>query len=134
MKSLFILSMLIIFLVLILSCNKDEVTVRDYPRLKTLAVSNISENGANFNAEIIFRGTFVITSFGFVWSETVNPRIEKADKVVYTENINSQKFSSEISTALQKNVGYYVRAFITTKEYTVYGQNVRFLSKGCQSP
>ncbi len=117
-----------------IQCGKDEITSREYPRLNTLAVSDISENGAKFNAEIMYRGDFEIINYGFVWGERENPIIENSDRVVYLENIQSDKFSSEVSTTLKEEVKYYLRSFIQTAEYTVYGSNVEFISLGSKAP
>lgn len=117
-------------------CANDGMTItgRDYPRLKTLPVSDISDSGAVFNAEIIYRGNFKIVDYGFVWSENENPNLENSDKVVYSDNIQSNRFSSVISTALKSSVKYYVRPFILTDDYTVYGINMDFLSLGSKAP
>ena len=134
MKSLSNILIIITYIWLLLGCSENEFTSRNYPRLNTLDVSNISENGATFNARILYRGDFKIVNYGFVWSGGVNPKIEWDDKVVYSENYQSDTFSSEIFSAL-KDGGYYrVRAFIETEDYTVYGENVTFISLGSKAP
>lgn len=117
-----------------LKCNKHEVTSRNYPRIKTLEVSDISENGAHFNAEIIFRGDFEILHYGFVWSENNNPNLEGSDKVIYSENIQSNIFSATISSTLKEGVSYFVRSFVQTEDYVVYGNNIEFMSLGSNAP
>jgi hypothetical protein len=134
MKSWFKVTILIVFCVFLIRCDKHEITSRDYPRLKTLDVSNISEKGAKFDAEIFFRGAFEIIRFGFVWSEPKNPELGDSDKVVYSENIQSDKFSAEISTTLKVGVTYNVRSFVQTADYLVYGNNIEFLSLGSKAP
>lgn len=130
MKSIIRISLLIIIMTLSAGCSDEEVSTRDYPRLNTLAVSNISEKGATFTAEIIFRGNFEIINYGFVWNKERKPIIENSDKIVFSDNIKSDKFSAEITNSLERNRVYYVRSFIVTEDYTVYGQEVEFLSLG----
>ena len=78
MKAILRTILLISLLSLLVKCNKDEVTGRDYPRIKTLPVTEITPNGARFNAEIIFRGNFEVINYGFVWSENNNPTKESS--------------------------------------------------------
>jgi N-acetylneuraminic acid mutarotase len=119
---------------LLVKCDEDQVTRRDYPRLKTLSVSEITSEGARFNAEIIFRGSFEVVNYGFVWGESENPTIDNNDRVVYSENIQSEKFSGIIETTLKEEVSYFVRAFVETNDFIVYGENVDFLSLGSKAP
>lgn len=134
MKSLLRYILFISLLSLLLKCDKDEITSRNYPRLKTLPVSEITTEGARFNAEIIFRGDFDVINYGFVWSESENPTIENSDRVVYATNIQSDNYSEAIETTLKENVSYFVRAFIETNNYIVYGENVSFISLGSKAP
>ena len=119
---------------LLVRCDEDEITSRSYPRLRTLPVSNITSEGAKFNAEIKFRGDFEVINYGFVWSESENPTIESSDRVIYSENIQSDKFSEIIETTLEEEVSYFVRGFVETNDFIVYGENVGFLSLGSKAP
>ena len=125
---------LILLLGLLVECDKVEVSSRNYPRLKTLTVSDITSEGAKFNAEVIFRGNFEIVNYGFVWGDKENPNIENSDRVVYSENIQSNEFSEIIETTLKDGLSYFVRAFVETDDFIVYGENVTFLSLGSNGP
>jgi N-acetylneuraminic acid mutarotase len=117
------------------TCEKDEeVTSRDYPRLNTLSVSNITLEGATFNAEIMFRGDFEILNYGFVWNRVQNPTIEYSDRIIYSQNIQSNTFSEIVENTLAKATTYYVRAFVETNDFIVYGENVSFYSLGSKGP
>jgi hypothetical protein len=120
--------------IVLVNCDEDEVSRRDYPRLKTLPVSEITSEGAKFNAEIIFRGGFEVINYGFVWGENENPTKENSDRVIYSENIQYNEFSEIIETTLKEGVSYYVRAFVETDDFVVYGENVTFLSLGSNGP
>jgi hypothetical protein len=126
--------MLVVVSILFIKCNEEEeVTSRNYPRLHTLQVTDISENGAKFNADIIYKGDFKINSYGFVWRKQVFPS-EGEEKLVFMDDINSKQFSAEITTRLEKGATYVVKPFVTTDDYTVYGQEVEFESQGSQAP
>jgi N-acetylneuraminic acid mutarotase len=131
LNTIFILFLLAIFLI---SCDKNEVTSREYPRLNTLDATDISDSGTTFNAEIIYRGDLEIIKYGFVWSEKENPSLENSDKIVFSDNIQSNKFTSVITTTLKRGVYYNVRSFIITNNYTVYGNCLKFLSLGSKAP
>jgi len=127
--------LLYIFLLgLLIKCTKEEATSRDYPRIKTLPVTEITSGGAKFNAEIIFRGDFEVLRYGFVWNESGNPQKDSSERFLYTENIQTNKFSSIIETTLRENVSYFVRSFIETSNYTVYGTHQSFTSLGSTAP
>jgi N-acetylneuraminic acid mutarotase len=104
-----------------------------YPRVETLAVTDISASGATFNAALSFNGNAEIVRFGFVWSNTVQPHLSNSDKVIYVEILHSNSFSAVIKSTLEDQKKYYVRSFVETEEYTVYGQQVEFVSLGSES-
>jgi len=134
MKAILRNIILIFLLGLLVKCDEDEVTSRNYPRLKTLPVNEITSTSARFNAEIIFRGDFEVINYGFVWSENESPTMESSDRVIYSENIQSAKFSETIETTLKEGVSYFARAFVETNDFIVYGENVSFVSWGSKGP
>jgi N-acetylneuraminic acid mutarotase len=126
--------LLITLVGLLINCEDDDITSREYPRLKTLPVSEITTEGAKFNAEIVSRDNFEIINYGFVWSENENPILESSNRVIYSKNIQSHKFSEIIETTLKEEASYFVRAFVKTHDFVVYGENVEFLSLGSKAP
>ena len=100
----------------------------------TLPVTNISELGAQFNAEFTLRGDFEILHYGFVWFPESYPALENSEKLIFSGNITETKFSGQISTTLVENRNYHVRSFVQTADFTVYGKDVEFLSLGSKSP
>lgn len=116
------------------TCNDNEVTPREYPRVKTLDVNEITSSGARFNAEIIFPGNGKIIEYGFVWDKSENPTIESSEKKILAQEISTGGFTSKISTTLEEGAIYYVRAYAKNDEYLVYGKNVSFESLGSGAP
>jgi hypothetical protein len=126
---------LILGIIVILSgCKKEDEADRGYPRLNTLDVTNISKEGAVFNAEISNGHGYSVLKYGFVWSEDQNPNLDSSDRVIISSNIESKKFSAQISSTLAEGRIYYVRSFIITKDYTVYGKVAEFVSLGSKAP
>ncbi|MGM0581555.1 MAG: IPT/TIG domain-containing protein [Bacteroidota bacterium] len=62
------------------------------------------------------------------------PTINTGEKVIYEENINDEQYSKDISSTLEENKEYFVRAFIETDDLIVYGNQVKFISLGGSAP
>ncbi|REE01174.1 IPT/TIG domain-containing protein [Marinoscillum furvescens] len=118
----------------ICSCSDEFYSERDYPRLLTLPIENISEEGVVFNAEFVRRGNEEILEYGFVYATIENPRVTHHNRVTKTENIESERFSMTGQSALIPGEKYYVRAYAKTEGYLVYGVNVSFQSIGGPGP
>ncbi len=123
---------LIVFALLFAGCE-DERVPRDYPRVRTLPVTNITEEGALFSAEVYEPGNVEITEHGFTWSSG-NPDVTHNDRIFLGALAGVGQYSSEIMTALEAGLKYKVAAFIRAGEYTVYGNTVEFESLGSQGP
>lgn len=121
-------------ILLLTGCNDDEIAHREYPRVLTLPVDNISDLGATFHAEVTHATNQQVIEYGFVWAENVNPTIESSEKKVVTENLESDQFLAQISTTLKEGVIYYVKAYAKSEEYLVYGKAVSFMSLGSKAP
>lgn len=123
--------LLLLLSVFLATCDENEVPSRDYPRLNTLDVTNVNEAGATLNAEITYRGDFEILQYGFTWSENENPTFPISERVIFQGDIRSDKFSATISSStLVSGKEYYVRPFVQTEDYVVYGKNVKFTNRG----
>jgi hypothetical protein len=107
------------------SCNEHEITKRDYPRLDTKSVADLSASGATFRAEITFRGDFEISELGFIWSDTPLLELMDAKGTVYSQE-EGTTFSSTVSAEFDPATKYYVKSFVRTPDYLVYGQAVEF--------
>ncbi|MDO3694845.1 hypothetical protein QVZ41_08315 [Wenyingzhuangia sp. chi5] len=124
---IFKIIVLLFVLIISIKCTKEEITTREYPRLKTSSISKVSGN-SYFNAEFIHKGDFVIMEHGFVFGEKKNPTTEFDNILKSDGNIQGDTFSIEIPTELRTGVGYHVRAYIITNNYKVYGTNINFIN------
>jgi hypothetical protein len=125
---------IIFLLLLFVKCTEDKVGTREWPRLNTMPVTDITVLGAQFNADFTLRGDFQILSYGFVWSTQLNPSLEASDKVVFSGSPAENSFSAKIETNLDDIATIYVRSFVETADYTVYGETVNFISRGSGAP
>lgn len=121
-------------IILLTGCNDDEMAIREYPRVLTLPVGDISDSGAIFQAEITHATNQQVVEYGFVWGDNNNPTIESSDKKILSENLTAGEFHAQISTTLKEGVIYYVKAYIKSEEYLVYGKVVSFISLGSKAP
>lgn len=111
----------------------DESVQRDYPRVKTLEVTNITSEGALFAAEVYETGNGEISDHGFVWALS-QPAIDNDNKVYLGPFIGTGQFTAEVRSTLAEGVAYKVAAFVRSGEYTVYGNIVEFKSLGSLGP
>jgi len=115
-------------------CEEEKAQPRVYPRINTLPVSNITEEGATFNADLYSLGTETIIEYGFVWGTYFNPLIT-SDKIVLPGNSAKEGvFKAEITSTLSEGIEYKVRPYVSTDIRIVYGNIVTFVSLGSMAP
>jgi hypothetical protein len=115
------------------SCLEEEGINRDYPVPHTDEVTEITAKGARFTASISFPTVQEIVDHGFVWGKEPDLSVEKSFFVKLGPT-SADKFSSQITTTLQASVKHYCRSYIKTKNKTIYGNIVNFVSLGGQAP
>ncbi len=116
------------------TCRKEEVASREYPRLNTLEVTDVTASGAVFNAEIISGNVADVIEYGFVWAKTTSPTTNTNDQEIIQGKLTSNRFSAKIHSALLKGVTYYVKPYLKTSTTLVYGKFVSFVSEGSDAP
>jgi hypothetical protein len=124
----------LIAIFLLVTCDNYEFPKSPYPRIETLPVVNISETGVTFQATITQIGEKEITNHGFVWGPTENLSIANEDKIQLGVTSNLGAFEADIKSGLFKDETYFVKAFVATQDYFVYGEAVSFTSKGSTPP
>ena len=125
---LIILTILVTFF----RCTKNNDIVIP-PNVITQEVSNITDKGALFSATVDNVSQGEALEYGFVWSSTAQaPTI--SDETVILNPTVEPFYSIEITTRLESQVEYYVRAYIKTEEFIIYGNIVSFLSLGSSAP
>lgn len=117
----------------IVTCNKYEFPQTPYPRLETIEVTDISQTGATFRAHLTDFGSQAIVDHGFIWSLSEN-FIQENDKIQLGEISGSSEFNGEINHGLYKDNTYFVKSYVTTSTYQVFGNVVAFVSKGSKPP
>jgi N-acetylneuraminic acid mutarotase len=119
---------------LFLTCTKEEISPRSYPRITTYPVKNITKSGAVFHGEVLSSGDSEILEHGFVWGKNPSPNYNNSEKTILKSSIQSGVFTAEIESALEVGITYYVAAFVKTEEQIVFGVEVKFESLGSKAP
>ena len=121
--------------ILLTVCQEEKMADRPYPRVRTIPVSNINDSGAVFNADVFYKNSSDrIIEYGFIWSKSSNPSYDNSYRTSKNDDISTGKFNFQIKTTLKEETTYYVKAFLHTNDYMVYGNEVSFVSMGSNSP
>ncbi len=91
------------------------------PELSSVAVSNITINGADVESTIVSDGGVSITSYGFCYG--VNPSPTIADNVEAV-SVSASLQSIAATLSLQKSTTYYVRAYAVNTVGVFYSKDV----------
>ena len=93
------------------------------PEVKTLEVTNknIGAGTATFKGSILSLGDLGYTERGFVYSTTNTPTID--NNKITASGTGTGTFTATASQ-LQEGKVYYIRAFVTNKKGTVYGEEL----------
>lgn len=114
------------------------VTVADYSTLNldvvmmpsagvtTSAVSSVTSSAAIAGGVVICEGSAPVTARGVCWSTTVNPTTAGPHT---TDGTGIGSYTSQIA-GLSAATNYFVRAYATNAQGTVYGENIQFTT-GC---
>jgi Subtilase family/Secretion system C-terminal sorting domain len=99
-----------------------SVTLDD-PVVSTAVVSSIEETTAQSGGNVLNEGNASVTERGIVWSSSENPTL--SDNVDTDAGSGAGSYSSPI-TGLTGSTTYYVRAYATNTNGTVYGNQQSF--------
>jgi len=111
------------------SCQTEKPDSREFPIIRTLEVVDVDSTGATFQGELVKKGIRTNTTYGFVWDAN-EPDIDSSYTVILGEVFNSSFFKIRIDHSLAKGLEYNVRAFATQESKRIYGNNIKFISKG----
>jgi hypothetical protein len=104
------------------SCSKDDISpARQYPQVTTAPVTEISATRVTYRASILSLGASPVLEHGFVWSQTNDPRITNSPQVALGATGSTGEFTADVTHNLEPGKTYYVKAFLRTETYLVYG-------------
>src|SRR5690242_4606512 len=108
----------ILCIMLLATCAKEEITTRNYPRVLTMEVTNITSGSVTFHGKVYFTPGPII-DHGFVWSYVSRPDFTNGEIHSMGDRTGTGDFNATISWGLLANQPFYVRAYAKTETYTV---------------
>lgn len=127
------LFIVIISLLSLASCKKEaEIQPKDYPYVITNA-PHVNSEGVKLSADLTKSGNLKILKYGFVWSEESNPTILDS-KILFDGEPEKSIYSYNLNSGIDVGKIYFVRGFILTDKYEVYGNLKSFNSQGGLPP
>ncbi len=103
-------------------CLRDATSSESLPTVTTNAVSNITTTSATCGGNVTSDGGATVIARGVCWSLSQNPTVSNSHT---TDGSGMGGFTSSL-TALAAGTTYYVRAYATNSQGTVYGSQVSF--------
>jgi hypothetical protein len=129
MKSRLLLVLLIVF-----SCTKEEEIVMVYPRVKTDAAIVSDSNGSTFRADVTVPGNQAIIEHGFEWRSGTLVRNSALTDRVSLGALNATSFQHKVTYGLIGATSYVMRAYVKTSTLTVFGDLKEFAAGGSLPP
>lgn len=125
----------ILLFIILFCCQEDKELARPYPVVNTLPITEISKDGAVFNAEIISENLSDIIEHGFVWAADKNAVFNVDNSLLIKLGLPSTtNVSFVVNSTLESNKEYKVRSYLKTKNKIIYGKVVTFFSLGSFGP
>lgn len=120
MKNLIIILAISVYVFLSYSCEKKLITPGISVPAVFTSVTGFSQTTASFEGKVMSDGGDLVFSYGFCWSLSPEPNIEKSNSM---EIYPSGLFESTISN-LTPNTEYYFRTYATNSAGTGYGNTI----------
>jgi len=117
MKNIFRISGIILLIILIHSCKKEEI-----PTLTTAEITSITVASAKSGGVITYDGGAIVSERGVCWSTNINPTINDNKT---SDGAGEGSFTSDINN-LNGGTTYYLRAYSTNSAGTGYGNELSF--------
>jgi hypothetical protein len=120
--------------ILFSTCVKEAVPAsKQYPFVITLAPENNDSTGITLSGNITDMGRDEILEFGFVYNTEQDPTIENF--LIKMEGAaKAGEYNYRITSGLEKGQTYWVRTYVKTTDYLVYGNSNSFTSLGSFRP
>lgn len=132
MKTTKISVLISILAILFFSCTKDDQ--RGFPSVTTLSNAEVFNDGTVIHATVSQEYVAEIIDHGVIYYMSKNINDENSYEKISQGPLTTNSFSVLIERNLVKNTEYTAKAFVVTKEKTVYGNEITFMSKGGKAP
>lgn len=134
LRGMILFSTFSLLLFLIIRCEDEKPFIREYPRLTATSVTNISDSGATFSADLYSLGTEIPVEYGFLWGINDELSYNASNKVILGKPQSTGLFTADIRSGLIKEKQYILKPFVKTEDRVVYGPSSEFKSLGSNAP
>ncbi|HSF53633.1 MAG TPA: hypothetical protein VLA71_07785, partial [Algoriphagus sp.] len=129
---------IVVMLGIIFSCEEEEfISDRAYPFLESISVSDVDENGATVNFEVMSNAGS-INEYGVEFIESEKLKYTQEAHSFYSVSKSGSPteglVSMRIDDTLVKGINYSVRPYARYENKVVYGEIMLFDSQGVHPP
>jgi len=124
MKQRFLFLALIAFLMM--GCG-ESFESESFPKIITLQPVDVDSTGATFRCKLLAPSSSPTTSYGFLRSTYIIPDFGNSERIILGKNIPDSGFDYRVNYKSFKVKRYYVMAYATTDEKTIFG-NIVFVN------
>jgi uncharacterized protein (TIGR02145 family) len=130
-------SIFTVALVILFSCEKDKAPKPPTGNTNKISFTvintdSVSYRSASFSCSINTLGGQSIQQYGFCWDTQENPDITKNKTELGTMTMAGE-FSSDL-TGLQPETKYFIKAYVTFNDITIYSLQAMFTTNPLDSP
>jgi len=126
-----IITLSVIIILILTGCTKEAD--RDFPRVRTLAVTDITPDGVTINAEILNPEDVDITECGFIIYNGIPSKHTFIGSISCDYNKNKGMFKKTLRTGLEEGAEYYYTAYAVAGPVTTIGNTCSYTSKGSKA-
>jgi hypothetical protein len=125
----FILIGAVAFLV---TCEKTSFSSEDFPIIKAVEVTDITENGVILRGEVIATPYSDVVDFGLVWGGSRNLNAKGAFRTKFSlgNSIKVGNYSKEVDWDLLPGKKYYFKMYVELQDQIIYSNPIEFVSLG----
>ncbi len=127
-SSYFVVFYLLVYHILISCTDEPPITV-----VHTGLVKKVTEEGVLFTGSVQGSDTKEILEYGFVWSTANEPGLQ-SNRFKVGEGSFKGEFEQQIKSNHSKDSVYNVWAYVLKQTTTIFGEVVKFKSKGVAGP
>lgn len=110
-----------------------DIIPKNYPYITLKEINKINSNGITIVASVSSLGDDIIVDYGFVWNKSEMPDLDDY-RLSIPDKPAEGLFSANITNNLDTNSMYWIRPYIISKKYTVYGNAMQVVSQGSLPP
>jgi len=123
---------IILFFVFFCSCEEEDS--RDFPAVTTSFNLMVTDEGVSVEAVISNANLFEIIDHGFVYGDAGNDDETLYSIISLGTFSGGGMFNAVIDRNLVKDKAYVAKAYVRIKNRLIYGNAVKFVSKGAKAP